>query len=65
VDEREHLWRLAQQKRESAARARTLAEVISLHADQQRLLRQAAELEEQARQLEQQFTAAKPPDEPT
>jgi len=56
--DREQILRAAREKRETAAGVRSLAQGLSLNADHERLMQQAREIDEEARQLERQ--AARP-----
>ena len=58
--DREELLRAAREKRETAARIRRLAQGLSLNADHERLMQQATEIEEEARQLERQVAEGDP-----
>ena len=60
MTDREKLLRAAQDKRERAARARRWAQGLSLNADRERLVQHAREIEEEARQLEQQVAQRHP-----
>ena len=60
MSDREELLKTIREKRDTAAGVRRLAQRLSLNADRLRLMQQADEIEEEARQLGRQISGNDP-----